>query len=222
MGARRPPVAMPLDEFRTPVTLRGRYVELVPLEPAHRDELHRAARDPEIGRFLRDPPGTSAASVAALIALVLGHQRDGSALAFATRRLPDGPVLGMTRYLNIDRPNRNVEIGGTWIDSAYWRTPVNTESKLLLLRHAFEEEQVRRVQLQTDLRNVRSQRAIERLGAVREAALRENVLLRDGYYRTSVIYSVLASEWPAVRVRLASALERPWSERPPVDSESRR
>lgn len=221
MGARRPPVPMAPDGFRTPVALRGRYVELVPLTPAHRDELHRAARDPEIGRFLRDPPGTSSATVEALIALVLGHQRDGSALAFATRKLPDGPVIGMTRYLNIDRPNRNVEVGGTWIDSAYWRTPVNTESKFLLLPHAFEDEEVRRVQLQTDLRNVRSQRAIERLGAVREAALRENVLLRDGYFRTSVIYSILASEWPAVRGRLSAALERPWTEPSPGSGDRR-
>jgi N-acetyltransferase len=203
---------MSSDGFRSPISLRGRHVELVPLDVAQVDELHRAARDPEIGRFLRDPPGATPESAAALVTLILDRQRAGTDLAFATRKLPDGPVIGMTRYLNIDRPNENVEVGGTWLDSAYWRTPVNTESKYLLLRHAFEDERVRRVQLQTDLRNLRSQRAIERLGAIKEAALRENVRLRDGYYRTSVVYGILASEWPGVRTRLEDALARPWSD----------
>ena len=121
----------------------------------------------------------------------------------------------MTNFLHIDRENQSVEVGGTWLDSGFWRTPFNTESKYLLFRHAFEVERVNRLQLQTDLRNERSQRAIERLGAVREAVLREDVQLADGYFRSSVYYSVLASEWPAVRARLEASLARPWN-RPSV------
>jgi len=214
----RPMVA---DGFRSPLALSGRYIELVPLSLDHAAELARAAADPEVGRFLRDPPGPTEAITAALIRLVLADQANGTDLAFATRLRPAGPAIGMTRYLRIDRPNHAVEIGGTWIDPRYWRTPVNTESKLLLLRHAFDDERVHRVQIQTDLRNERSQRAIERLGAVREAVLREDVRLRTGYVRSSVIYSILESEWPAVRRRLEEALARPSNLPPPAPGADR-
>jgi RimJ/RimL family protein N-acetyltransferase len=202
-------VAMPPDEFRTPITLRGRWVELRPFDRAYREEILAAGKDPRVGQFLRDPPGTTLEEVDAYLDLVLGGMEAGVALPFVQRLVPDGPVIGATLYLRIDRPNRNVEVGGTWLNPAYWRTAINTEAKLLLLRHAFEDEGVRRVQIQTDLRNERSQRAIERLGAVREAVLRENVLMRDGYWRSSVIYSILADEWPAVRHRLEALLARP-------------
>ena len=106
-----------------------------------------------------------------------------------------------------------VEIG-TWIDSRYWRSPLNTEAKLLTHGYAFEEEKVHRLQLKTDSRNVRSQVAIERLGAVPEGALREAHRLRNGYFRTSLYYSILASEWPAVKQRLQEKLSKPWVGRP--------
>jgi N-acetyltransferase len=199
------------ESFRVPLTLSGRYVELVPLAREQRDDLVGAARDPEIGRFLRHPPGQTSREMDSLIEAALGAQAEGTALPFTTRLLPDHRTVGMTNYLRIDRENHGVEVGGTWLDSAYWRTPVNGECKLLLLRHAFEDESAHRVQLQTDDRNQRSQRAIERLGAVREGVLREDVLLRDGYRRSSVFYSILASEWPLVKTRLEAQLARPWT-----------
>jgi RimJ/RimL family protein N-acetyltransferase len=108
-----------------------------------------------------------------------------------------------------------VEIGGTWTDPTLWRTPFNTESKRLMLGYAFDTEHVHRVQLKTDLRNLRSQRAIERLGALREGVLREHLLVFGGVRRSSVYYSILEAEWPAVRDRLDAALARPWGgERP--------
>ena len=201
---------MPADGFRAPIELRGRHIELVPLATAHAADLAHAARDPETSRFLREPVPSTEAAIGPYIAMLLDRHRAGTDLPFTTRLLPHGPAIGMTRYLNIDRPNRNVEIGGTWLDSAFWRTAVNTESKYLLLRHAFEVEGVRRVQLQTDQRNERSQRAIARIGGVREALLRENVLLANGYFRSSVIYSLLESEWPAAKARLEGMLARPW------------
>lgn len=195
-------------EFPTGLTLTGRHVALVPVEPSHAAALHHAARDPEVGRYLRHGPGATVESTASLIEWQLAAQRAGTDLPFTVLALPERTPIGMTRYLAIDRENRSVEVGGTWIDSALWRTATNTESKYLLLRHAFEREAVHRVQFQTDLRNERSQRAIERLGAVREAVLRDDVILPDGHLRSSVYYSVLTSEWPAVKQRLESFLAR--------------
>jgi N-acetyltransferase len=199
------------SSFRVPLRLTGRFIELVPLSVEHAPELTWALRDPEVSRFLRWPVGSTVEEVEETIRGLLAKQEAGTDLPFATVLRATGRTIGTTRYLRIDRPSHGVEIGGTLVDSEYWRTPVNTESKLLLLRHAFEAEGAHRVQLQTDLRNLRSQRAIERLGAVPEARLREDVLLTDGTYRTSVYYSILESEWPGVKGRLEGMLERPWS-----------
>jgi N-acetyltransferase len=198
------------DAFRKPLTLSGRYVELVPLTPAHTAPLWQPASRPEVSQYLRVGPPRTEAEMAGMIATLLEAQRAGTDLPFATLLLPSRRPVGMTRFLRIDRPNDGAEIGGTWIDPSLWRTPVNTEAKLLMLRHAFEVEHVHRIQLQTDSRNERSQRAIARLGAVREGVLREDVLLPSGYRRSSVYFSILAPEWPSVRARLESFLARDW------------
>jgi N-acetyltransferase len=195
--------------FHPPVTLEGRFVRLVPLVEGHGPGLARAGRDPAVWEFLRIGPGRNEAEMAALIGELLALQRVGSVLPFTIVALPDGRPVGIFRYLYIDRENRSVETG-TWLDSAVWRTPINTEVKYLGLRFAFEEENVHRVQLKTDRRNERSQRAIERLGAVREGVHREHYRLRDGTYRTSVSYSILEAEWPWVKQRLEARLARPW------------
>jgi RimJ/RimL family protein N-acetyltransferase len=140
---------------------------------------------------------------------LLALQQRGTDLPFAVIHVPSGRAVGMTRYLNIDAENRALEIGGTWYGLAYQRTSVNTECKYLLLGYAFETLDCVRVQLKTDLRNERSQRAIERLGAVREGVLRNHMILPDGTLRHSVFYSILPEEWPSVRARLAAWLERP-------------
>lgn len=197
-------------EFRPPVVLVGKHLELVPLEAAHAAALADAGRDPKIWTYIRAGPATTFPEMSAQIAIQLDRQRAGTDLCFTVRRLPSHAPVGMTRFLRIDRESRGVEIGGTWYDPAYWRTPLNTEAKYLLLRHAFDVEQVHRVQLQTDSRNVRSQRAIERLGAVREGVMREDVLMPDGAWRSSVLYSILESDWPTVRRSLEEKLARPW------------
>lgn len=203
--------AMRDASFRPPVSLQGRYVELVPLELAHATELLKFARRPEVTRFLRTGPIETPAAMEEVVRELLEEQARGNDLPFTTRLRPTGRVVGMTRFLRIDRSNDAVEIGGTSIDPELWRTPVNTEAKLLMLRHAFEVESAHRVQLQTDLRNERSQRAIARLGAVKEGVRREDVLLPDGYRRTSVFFSILAPEWPQVRERLERMLEPAWT-----------
>ena len=200
-----------MQSFRTPLTLSGQWVRLVPLERGHAPALSAAARDPEIGRLMLEGPGTTLREMETFIGLVLERQEAGTDLGFTTLLRSEDRPVGMTRYLNIDRANQSVEIGGTWLDSALWRSPLNTESKYLLLRHAFEEEGVHRVSLQTDLRNERSQKAIARLGAVREAVFRDDKLLRDGSFRTSVVYGILVSEWPRVKRSLEAMLEREWT-----------
>jgi N-acetyltransferase len=203
--------------FRPPVTLAGRFVRLVPLARDHVSGLARAGRDAEVWRFLRIGPGRNETEMGALVEELLALQDVGTVLPFTILVLPDGRPVGIFRYLYIDRENRSVETG-TWLDSAVWRTPVNTEVKYLGLRYAFEEENAHRVQLKTDLRNERSQRAIERLGAVREGIHREEYLLRNGTYRTSVCYSILATEWPRVKHRLEAHLARSWPAEAPLAS----
>ena len=197
--------------FRPPLTLEGRYVRLVPLSPGHRAALAEAGADPEVGRYLLNGPGASLAEMDRLIALLLERQAAGTDLAFATLTASDGRPVGMTRFLHIDREDRNAEVGGTWLARRLWRTPCNTEAKYLLLRHAFEVEGAHRIYLQTDIRNERSRRAIERIGALQEAILREDRRLADGSFRTSVYYGILDREWPAVKRGLEEKLVRPWT-----------
>ncbi len=195
--------------FRRPVTLRGRYVELRPLERGHIAQLAVAGRDPEIWRWLRIGPGRNEVEMGALVERLLAEQRLGEVLPFAIWSRTERRFVGIFRYLDIERIDQSVELG-TWIDSALWRTPINTEVKYLALRHAFEKEHAHRVQLRTDSRNERSQQAIARLGATREGTLREHLKLEGGVYRSSVCFSILASDWPGVRGELERKLERPW------------
>ena len=122
--------------------------------------------------------------------------------------LASGRVAGATRYLNIMPKDRGLEIGGTWYGTEFQRTAVNTECKYLLLTHAFETLACIRVQLKTDLRNERSQKAIERIGAKKEGVLRNHMILPDGNIRHSVFYSVLDSEWPEVKKNLEGMMNR--------------
>jgi RimJ/RimL family protein N-acetyltransferase len=139
---------------------------------------------------------------------ILSRAEKGTDLPFVAVHLATGRVAGATRYLNIMPRDRGLEIGGTWYGTEFQRTAVNTECKYLLLKHAFETLGCIRVQLKTDLRNERSQRAIERIGAVKEGILRNHMILPDGRIRHSVFYSILDTEWEEVKKRLEGMLER--------------
>ena len=130
----------------------------------------------------------------------------GADIPFVVIHKRSGRIAGATRYMDIRAEHRGVEIGGTWYGAEFRRTVVNTECKYLLLRHAFEVMDCIRVQFKTDLRNERSQRAIERIGAIREGVLRHHMILPDGTIRHSVYYSILSAEWPDVRQRLERLL----------------
>ncbi len=191
-----------------PLTLTGHVIRLEPLAEAHVPDLTVAGRDESIWRFMRYGLIQTEAQMTDLVRHLLAAQAAGTDLPFAVVHLATGRAIGMTRYLNIEPANRSLEIGGTWYAVAYQRTAVNTECKYLLLAHAFETLGCVRVQIKTDRRNERSQRAIERLGAVREGLLRNHNILPDGTLRDSVFYSILPAEWPAVKANLLAALDR--------------
>jgi RimJ/RimL family protein N-acetyltransferase len=146
--------------------------------------------------------------MAAYIQSALDAQAAGTALPFATVHLASRQVIGSTRYMNIDRANRRVEIGATWIAGPWRRTAVNTEAKYLMLRHAFEALGCIRVELKTDALNLRSRDAILRIGAKEESTLRQHMITWSGRLRDSVYFSILDSEWPGVKQDLEQKLSR--------------
>jgi RimJ/RimL family protein N-acetyltransferase len=177
--------------------------------PRHAEDLFAAGSDEAIWTYMPRPVLKSVEDTQAWIQEALAVAASGTQIPFAIILRAGGKGIGSTRYLDIRREHRGLEIGWTWVGTAYQRTPVNTECKSLLLAHAFEELGAVRVQLKTDLRNERSQRAIERLGAVREGVLRKHMVLWDGFIRDTVYYSILDSEWPEVRRRLEHLLRAP-------------
>lgn len=190
----------------TPVVLYGELVRLEPLDHRHADELLEQAQNDEIWRYMPVPRPTSRADVESQIDKAWKAASEGLEVPFAIIDVKSGQAVGSTRYLDIHRPDRILEIGWTWLGVAAQRTAINTESKLLLLRHAFDDQGALRVQLKTDGRNTRSQQAIERLGAVKEGVLRRNRLMWDGFRRDTVYYSILDDEWSAVKSRLEGLL----------------
>jgi RimJ/RimL family protein N-acetyltransferase len=190
-----------------PVTLRGSHVTLEPLAPHHHDDLVDAVRDGELWKLAYTTiplPEKMEAEIARRLALA----HAGSMLPFAAIENASGKAVGMTTYMNIDAVHRRVEIGSTWYRTRVQRTRLNTECKLLLLAHAFETLDCIAVEFRTSLQNLRSQRAIERLGAQRDGILRHHAVHGDGTLRDTVVYSIIAAEWPSVRLRLQDLLAR--------------
>ena len=189
--------------------LTGDRVELQAMKPEHVAGLYEAGKYPEIWTWSPPPSGgrmDELADMARVTKDAIGKRRLGVDWPFVIIDRATGDVIGSTRYLDIDRANKGVEIGSTWLTPAVWRTHVNTECKYLLLRHAFETAGAIRVQLKTDLRNLRSQAAIERIGGVKEGVLRRHRILPDGYVRDSVYYSIIDQDWPNVKLRLEAML----------------
>ncbi len=190
-----------------PVTLTGRFVRLEPLSLDHVPGLWLAGNEPEIWTYMPYGNLDSPDKMRGWVEELLRRQAQGNDLPFAVVHLESGKVAGASRYMTIERQNRSLEIGGTWYGKAYRRTGVNTECKYLLLKQAFETLGCIRVQFRTDLRNVRSQQALERIGAVREAVFRKYSIMPDGHQRSSVFFSVIDDDWPAVKARLERLLE---------------
>ena len=191
--------------FLSPTTLTGRLVTLEPLARDHHDGLVAAAADGQLWNLwytsVPEPAG-----MAAEIGRRLALQASGSMLPFTVRRNDTGVIIGMTTMMNVDAVNRRVEIGSTWNAASAQRTGTNTESKLLLLTHAFQSLQCIAVEFRTHWMNQQSRAAIARLGAKQDGVLRSHSLARDGTLRDTVVFSIIAVEWPAVRSELRRRL----------------
>jgi RimJ/RimL family protein N-acetyltransferase len=191
-----------------PIILEGRQARLEPMTEAHIPALADIGVGQPFWDFMVYGRMETMEDMRGWVLDVLSRAERGTDLPFVAIHLASGRVAGATRYLNIEPQHRGLEVGGTWYGPEFQRTVVNTECKYLLLHHAFEKLGCIRVQLKTDLRNERSQKAIERIGAVKEGVLRNHMILPDGYYRYSVYYSILETEWPQVKKRLEEMMER--------------
>jgi N-acetyltransferase len=186
-----------MTAWMQPLSLHGRHVRLEPLAPEHADALEAAAADGQQYRlWYTSVPGPGEAP--AYIATALAQQAQGRALPFVVRDAA-GAIVGSTRYCNVEPAHRRVEIGYTWYAARVQRTALNTEAKRLLLAHAFEALACIAVEFRTHWHNRRSRAAIERLGAKQDGVLRNHLIMPDGTLRDTVVYSVIASEWPTVR-----------------------
>ena len=191
-----------------PVILSGQSVELMPLAREHHDGLVEATEDGKLSQlWYTGVPAPEAMS--AHIDRCLGLQASGVMLPFTVFDKASNRIVGMTTYLNIDLAGPRLEIGGTWYANRVQRTPLNTEAKLLLLSHAFDTLNCLAVEFRTHFLNQQSRRAIERVGAKLDGVLRQHMRMRDGSLRDTCVYSIIASEWPAVRSNLRWQLERP-------------
>ena len=190
-----------------PVTLQGRYATLEPLAREHEEGLRRAAADGELWQlWYTSVPAPD--RTAAYIDAALRMRDDLGAMPFAVRDTASD-VVGCTRYFNVDAANRRLEIGHTWYAKRAQRTAINTECKLMLLTHAFEKLGCIAVEFRTHWFNHASREAILRLGAKQDGVLRNHQIFPDGSYRDTVVFSIISSEWPAVKTHLHHMLERP-------------
>lgn len=190
-----------------PVTLEGESIRLEPVSRAHRDGLREAIRDGELWKLhvtLVPHPDR----IDGFLADAEQMAADDSGLAFATILKATGDVIGSTRFMHASPAHRRIEIGFTFLSKSHQRTVANTEAKLLMLTHAFDELGMNRVEFLTDYLNVASRRAIQRLGAKEEGLLRSHMVMPDGRVRDSMIYSIVRSEWDGVRRHLEAMLMR--------------
>lgn len=196
--------AFPATPINTgPTTLSGPVARLEPLRPDHLDALCAIGLNDVIWRWYPTPV-RSRDEMAAWIDLALVEQAAGRMLPFVTIDQASGRVSGSTRYLAIDRPNRHVEIGYTWLGKDFQRSGLNRAAKLLMLSHAFEVWGCSRVEFKTDSNNVQSRTALAGIGAVEEGTFRNHVIRADGSLRHSVYFSITDREWPGVKARLSA------------------
>lgn len=186
-----------------PILLEGQHVRLEPVEERHRAPLLATAQQPpDVFQWFLTDSLVKPAVFHAWFDDALRNTAAGTEVAWTIVRRGDGKLVGSTRYLDLRRPHRALEIGNTWHAQEVQRTAINTEAKFLLLRHAFESLGAVRVQLKTDERNEPSRRAIARLGAQFEGVLRKYQTRFDGYVRNTAMFAIVADDWPAVRARL--------------------
>ncbi len=194
-------------QFLSPITLKGQFATIEPLHPEHHDALIAAVSDGKLWKlwYTAIPKPEN---MRGEIERRLHLQQQGSMLPFVIRRNDTGALCGMTTYMNADVANRRVEIGSTWYAASAQRTGINTECKLMLLTHAFEDMHCIAVEFRTHWMNQQSRAAIARLGAKQDGILRNHQRMPDGSYRDTVVFSIIESEWPTVRRHLQFKLGR--------------
>lgn len=187
-------------------SLEGETVKLIPVSMDHLEDLWEAAKPDEIWTYMATKV-RSKDEMKQMINSAIKDRENGTGYTFTVVNNEDR-VIGSTRFLDILPQHKSAEIGSTWYHPDVWRTKVNTECKYLLLKLAFETWNLTRVQLKTDSRNIRSQKAIARLGAVKEGILRKDRIISEGYVRDTVFFSILCDEWQEVSTQLKLKLEK--------------
>ncbi|PAO67918.1 MULTISPECIES: GNAT family N-acetyltransferase [Bacillus] len=196
------------------VTLReltGELIRVVPMDKSHIQGLYEAAKDENIWAYLPKTI-TTLHDMEAFVEEALQTKEYGTEFPFVIIHRESGKIVGTTRFLYMSSASRSLEIGWTWFHPSVWGTSVNTECKYLLLQYCFERLNTIRVQFKTDERNIRSQKAIERLGAVKEGILRNQMIRKDRTFRNSVFYSIIDRDWPSVKLHLERRLQLPEKE----------
>ncbi|MBX3120303.1 MAG: GNAT family N-acetyltransferase [Fimbriimonadaceae bacterium] len=191
-----------------PVTLKGQTAILAPLDLDHTDALFEIAQDEAIWRWMLVKQPETVGEMESIVRTALKAQAEGHQVPFVVQLRDTGKVVGATRYMSIRHAERGLEIGWTWYAKDHRRTALNTECKLMLLQHAFEELGAVRVELKTDERNQPSRTAILRIGAQFEGILRNYQTRHDGFVRNTAMFAITNQDWPSVKERLLGFLER--------------
>jgi RimJ/RimL family protein N-acetyltransferase len=190
-----------MSHLNTNVKLDGASIMLVPFHESHEKGLAKVLSNSRIWEFTWRKITTDE-QMEQLFTSALNSQKDGSQIPFTIIEKASGTIIGATRIMHPDEVHRNAEIGGTWISPEYWRTSVNTEAKSLLLHYCFEELKLMRIEFKVVADNLRSQQAVERIGAVKEGVLRKHRIKSDGTIGDNVVYSIIDTDWPAVKENL--------------------
>ncbi|MBK3497426.1 GNAT family N-acetyltransferase [Viridibacillus sp. YIM B01967] len=186
--------------------LKGKKTLLVPLEESHVEGLYVAGQFQEIWTYMTTTIN-SREDMKNYVQQALHEKENGTQIPFVIVEKKTGQIIGSTRFSDIDCKQKRLEMGFTWLTPAKWRTPINTECKYLLLEYAFEQLKLNRVQIKTDHENIRSQAAIERIGAKKEGILRNHMIRSNGTIRHTVMYSIIDSEWVDVKLHLEELLK---------------
>lgn len=190
-----------------PTILSGKHVNLIPLEEEHFNELHNAASDKRIWEFYTGDWSVRNTFNKVYIGALKAREK-GTVYPFVIVQKSSGKIIGSTRLMDIETYDKRLEIGGTWMKPEYWATAINPDCKLALLTFCFETLKAKRVQLKTQHDNIRSRKAIEKIGGVYEGIIRKHMLKDDGTFRSSAYFSILDDEWPSVKPRLEDLLNR--------------
>jgi RimJ/RimL family protein N-acetyltransferase len=191
------------------VILQGYSVRLAPIDESHLDQLSLWSAEEDIWRYMTFAHLASREELQAWIPTAMEANERGTEMNFAIIDEASQSAIGTTSFYRVVPEHKRLELGKTWLGAPYRRTHINTAAKYLLLNHAFETLLANRVELNTDARNLRSQRAMERLGAVRDGVLRSHTIMRDGFVRDTMNYSFTINDWPATKIRLLNLLETP-------------